>query len=68
MSFFSCSSPYLAKMIPAMDYIDQRLATAARNNTYKPCIQAAVTIGKKLLNKYYSYTNHSELYHIAMGE
>ncbi len=51
-----------------MDHIDQHLATAARNNAYKPCIQAAVAMGKKLLNKYYSYTDHSELYHIAMGE
>jgi len=51
-----------------MDHIDQHLATAARNKAYKPCIQAAVVMGKKLLNKYYSYTDHSELYHIAMGE
>jgi hypothetical protein len=51
-----------------MDHIDQHLATAAANNTYKPCIQAAVAMGKKLLNKYYSYTDHSELYRIAMGE
>ncbi len=51
-----------------MDHIDQHLATAARDNTYKPCIQAAVAMGKKLLNKYYSYTDHSELYRIAMGE
>jgi hypothetical protein len=51
-----------------MDHIDQHLATAARNNAYKPCIQAAVAMGKKLLNKYYSYTDHSELYRIAMGE
>jgi hypothetical protein len=51
-----------------MDHIDQHLATTARNNTYAPCIQAAVAMGKKLLNKYYSYTDHSELYRIAMGE
>lgn len=51
-----------------MDHIDQHLATAARDNTYKPCIQAAVAMGKKLLNKYYSYTDHSKLYRIAMGE
>lgn len=51
-----------------MDHIDQHLATAAAKNTYKPCIQAAVAMGKKLLNKYYSYTDHSELYRIAMGE
>jgi hypothetical protein len=51
-----------------MDHIDQHPATAVANNTYKPCIQAAVAMGKKLLNKYYSYTDHSELYRIAMGE
>jgi hypothetical protein len=65
--FFSRETPNLAKVIPAMDHIDQHLATAARNNTYRPCIQAAVAMGKKLLNKYYSYTDHSELYRIAMG-
>jgi hypothetical protein len=58
----------LAKVIPAMDHIDQHLATAARDDTYKPCIQAAVAMGKKLLNKYYSYTDHSELYRIAMSK
>ena len=51
-----------------MDHIDRHLATVARTNTYKPCIQAAVAMGKKLLNKYYSATDHSELYRIAMGE
>ena len=61
--FFSRATPNLAKM----DHIDQHLATAARNDTYRPCIQAAVAMGKKLLNKYYSYTDHSELYRIAMG-
>src|SRR6266542_613903 len=58
----------IAKVIPAMNHIDQHLATAACNNAYKPCIQAAVTMGKKLLNKYYSYTYHSELYCIAMSK
>jgi len=65
-AFFSRATPYLAKVIPAMNHIDQHLATAARNNAYKPCIQAAIAMGKKLLNKYYSYTDHSELYWIAM--
>ena len=51
-----------------MDHIDQHLATAARNNAYKLCIQAAVAMGKKLLNKYYLYTDHSKLYRIAMSE
>ncbi len=66
-AFFSFATPYLAKVIPAMNHIDQHLTTAACNNAYKPCIQAAITMGKKLLNKYYSYTYHSELYWIAMG-
>jgi len=50
-----------------MDHIDKHLATAATNGTYKPAIQAALTIGKKLLNKYYASTDHSEMYRIAMG-
>ena len=49
-----------------MDHIDQHLATAARDDNYKPCIQAAIAMGKKLLSKYYSYTDHSELYHITI--
>ncbi len=51
-----------------MDHIDRHLASAARDDSYKPCIQAAVAMGKKLLNKYYSYTDHSELYRIAMSK
>ena len=51
-----------------MDHIDRHLASAARDDNYKPCIQAAVAMGKKLLNKYYSYTDHSELYRIAMSK
>jgi len=51
-----------------MDHIDKHLATASRNENLKPCIQAAVAMGKKLLNKYYSYTDHSELYRIAMSK
>ena len=50
-----------------MDHIDRHLATAARDDKYKPCIQAAVAMGKRLLNKYYSYTDHSELYRISMS-
>ena len=51
-----------------MDHIDRCLATATRDDHYKPCIQAAVAMGKKLLNKYYSYTDHLELYCIAMSK
>ena len=50
-----------------MDHIDRHLATATTNDSYKSSIKAALIIGKKLLNKYYSYTDHSEMYRIAMG-
>ena len=65
--FFSRETPNVAKVIPAMDHIDNHLATAVKNGSYKPAIQAALTIGKKLLNKYYAATDHSELYRIAMS-
>jgi hypothetical protein len=54
-------------VIPAMDIIDKHLATAVLNNKYKSSIQAALVVGKKHLNKYYTMTDHSELYRIAMG-
>jgi hypothetical protein len=54
-------------VIPAMDHIDKHLATAATSSKYNPAIQAALTVGKKLLNKYYAATDHSEMYRIAMS-
>lgn len=65
--FFSRGTPNLAKVIPAMDHIDQHLATAALNRKYLPSVQAAVTLGKNLLNKYYTLTDSSDLYRIAMS-
>ena len=65
--FFSRETPNLAKVIPAMDHIDKHLATAATRGQYRPAIQAALTVGKKLLNKYYAATDHSEMYRIAMS-
>lgn len=65
--YFSRATPNLAKVIPAMDHIDRHLATAALDSDYDPAIQAALAIGKKILNKYYAMTDHSELYRIAMG-
>jgi len=50
-----------------MDHIDRHLTTAATKDEYKPSIKAALAMGKKLLNKYYSYTDHSEMYRIVMG-
>jgi hypothetical protein len=50
-----------------MDIIDKHLATAALDDRYCPPIQAALAVGKNLLNKYYNMTDHSELFRIAMG-
>jgi hypothetical protein len=54
-------------VIPAMDHIDAHLATAARHRKYPHAIQAALTIGKKTLNRYYDKTDQSEVFRIAMG-
>ena len=66
--YFSCGTPNLATVIPAMDHIDKVLATAA-DNSFKlsPAIRAALAIGKTTLNKYYNLTDQSEVYRIAMG-
>jgi hypothetical protein len=49
-----------------MDFIDKHLASDALNAKYLPSIQASMLIGKRLLNKYYNVTDHSEVYRIAM--
>ena len=54
-------------VIPAMDHIDSHLTDAAINATYPVSLQAALAIGKKTINRYYDKTDHSEVYHIAMG-
>lgn len=54
-------------VIPAMDHIDEHLATAALNADYPMAIKAALAIGKRTLNRYYNKTDHSEIFRIAMG-
>lgn len=51
-----------------MDHIDRYLATASTDKKYEPSIQAALTVGKRLLNKYYSSTDKSEVYRLAMSK
>jgi hypothetical protein len=60
--------PNLSAIIPAMDHIDQILATGSNNTDhFPPSICATLTIGKNAMNKYYNKTDHSEVYCIAMG-
>jgi len=66
--FFSRDgSPNIASVIPAMDHIDNHLATAAIDRVYSPAIRAALALGKWTLNRYYDRTDHSEIYRIAMS-
>ncbi|GLB35657.1 hypothetical protein LshimejAT787_0212220 [Lyophyllum shimeji] len=65
-TFFSRSTPNLATVIPAMDLIDQKFTTDSLDKTYEPAIRVALNFAKKTINRYYTKTDDSELYRIAM--
>jgi hypothetical protein len=50
-----------------MDAIDETLATSALSSKHSPALQAALSMGKKTLNRYYEKTDLSNTYRIAMG-
>ncbi|EIW63678.1 uncharacterized protein TRAVEDRAFT_95943, partial [Trametes versicolor FP-101664 SS1] len=65
--FFSRGTPNLATVIPAMDLIDQQLATKhLQTAKYDFAIRTAMGLAKKTLNKYYELTDASKAYRIAM--
>jgi hypothetical protein len=66
--FFSRATPNLTMVIPAMDHIDERLATDGLNKDLDPSIRASVSLAKKTLNRYYEKTDRSVLYQMAMSE
>ncbi|GLB45613.1 putative hAT family C-terminal dimerisation region [Lyophyllum shimeji] len=49
-----------------MDHIDKVLTTLAHNTAYDPAIRSSLALGKKTLDRYYSLTDSSEVYRIAM--
>ena len=55
-------------VIPFMDNINDRLTAQANNDAYSPAICVALGIAKKILNHYYSRTDDSEAYRIAMSK
>ena len=59
--------PNIASVIPAMDHLDEHLASIATSPKYGRAIKAAVALGKRTLNRYYDSTDHSEVYRIAMS-
>lgn len=67
--FFSRATPNLATVIPAMDHIDTHFTNIVMpDSDLNPAICAAVGLGKKTLNRYYSKTDMVEVYRIAMGK
>jgi len=66
--FFSRDTPNLATVVPAMDLISNTLTTASESSSkYSLAIRAALTLGKRTLDKYYNKTGESEVYRIAMS-
>ena len=54
-------------VIPAMDFLNDKLTAHAHDRTLSPAIKASLELGKKTLNRYYSLMDSSEVYRIAMG-
>lgn len=67
--FLRDGTPNLPTVIPAMDYIDEALATNTLHSArFSRPIQVALLMGKKTLNRYYSKTDQSDLYRAAMSK
>ncbi|KAJ8591968.1 hypothetical protein M405DRAFT_891619, partial [Rhizopogon salebrosus TDB-379] len=65
--YFSRSTPNLAMVIPAMDHIDTTFTNGILNtHVLDPAIRAALKLAKRTLNRYYSLTDASETYRVAM--
>lgn len=60
-------APGLTDVIPAMDIINEKLATNALDQTLDPAIRVAVSMGKHTVNHYYNKTDETSVYCIAMG-
>lgn len=51
-----------------MDRVDEKLTTASRNEKLHNAIRVSSKLAKSTLNKYYSLTDMSATYRIAMSE
>ena len=55
-------------VIPAMDHIDSVFTSCMiKRERLDPAIRAGLELAKRTLNRYYSLTDASEAYRIAMG-
>jgi hypothetical protein len=66
MMFFSKDTANIAAIIQAMDKLDARLQSNSKQKIH-PVIKAAMKFAKAKLNCYYSLTDLSPCYRIAMG-
>ena len=51
-----------------MYHINETFSTDSLDESKDPAIHAALSISRKMLNRYYGLTDSSEVYQIAMGE
>ncbi len=65
--FFSGSTPNLSNVIPAMDHLDKFLTNSSCSPKLDHSMRVACELAKKTLNNYYSHTDMSKTYRIAMG-
>ncbi|KNF01138.1 hypothetical protein PSTG_05766 [Puccinia striiformis f. sp. tritici PST-78] len=60
------SSARLSNVVVFIDQVTDQLSTAISNQKYPPALRNACQIGLKITNKYYSLTDSSPLYRIAI--
>ncbi|KAF9543541.1 hypothetical protein CPC08DRAFT_649853 [Agrocybe pediades] len=65
-TYFSRADSTLADVIPVMDIVNDRLTAHANDDSLSPAIRAALGLAKKTLNRYYSRTDDTPTYRIAM--
>ncbi|KAH7053509.1 hypothetical protein BKA62DRAFT_629845 [Auriculariales sp. MPI-PUGE-AT-0066] len=66
--FFLQANSSIGDVIPAMDHIDGVLADAMNNNTINDALCACANLSHRVMNYYYSLTDATPAYQIAMGE
>jgi hypothetical protein len=62
----NAGSARLANVVVFIDQITNHLLTIISNKDYPPALRNACRAGLKMTNKYYSLTNASPLYRIAI--
>jgi hypothetical protein len=65
--YFSSDSANISAVIPAMDRLDNELNSTHGNRPLHPSIVVAMKLARRKLNRYYSLTDLSSVYRIAMG-